>query len=615
VREVLKHLWRRLWSDSETQVDAGAAGSPEPPTEDRAVPRRRHPRPRIYAIDCDERVVRTLDEAGYTITKATLGIPYRLPPAGNTAKVFMTGELRGIDEEDVILIDFASIAARTPVEANAIRSATDSSFITELPTDGIVDPRPLLASQTMGKIDRILEHGGVVIAVIGPHVHGSYAWASPQFLETGSSFSGSDVYSLLGVQAYGMNTPPAEGREVRIANESHPVSIVLARHRDSMTYAYKIEPWHRRLEFWTATATNKYGDMIAGVMVPETGGTVILIPPAGDQTAAIIRELIEQALPIIAPDVVPHLVKRVWLNELPYLTPAVAEHNSALQTLEDEHRSRRSQIEAALENARQKSTDLQNLLIATDRELVMAVHAVLHDEFGFHDIIDVDSEKRQAAGAAGDDLREDLRVPSTNPVLLFEVKGIGGRGKDSDLLQVEKAVTLHAHEQPGRTFKGVTVLNHQRHRPPLDRDYEFLRDDLVTILETKALAAITTWDLFRLAVNRQAHSWPTKALQDIFFQSGRIGAVPAHYEEIGRITQYFAKVRAAIILLSAPLQVGERIALERPVLFHEQDVTGIRLNDKEIPSAAAGVEIGIISDIPRADARPGTRVFRVNTGW
>ena len=306
---------------------------------------------------------------------------------------------------------------------------------------------------------------------------------------------------------------------------------------------------------------------------------------------------------------------QAWLNELPYLTPAVAEQNSALQTLEDEYRSRRSQIEAALENARLKSTDLQNLLIATDRELVMAVHAVLRDEFGFHDIIDVDSEKKQAAGAAGDDLREDLRVPSTNPVLLFEVKGIGGRGKDSDLLQVEKAVTLHAHEQPGRTFKGVTVLNHQRHRPPRDRDYEFLRDDLVTILETKALAAITTWDLFRLAVNRHAHSWPTKALQDIFFQSGRIGAVPAHYEEIGRITQYFAKGRAAIILLSAPLQVGERIAFERPVLLHEEDVTGIRLNDKEVPSAAAGVEIGIVSDIPRADARPGTRVFRVNTGW
>jgi len=564
-------------------------------------------------------VIRTLDEAGYTVTKATLGVPYRVSQPVNRQrgypKVFMTSDLRGIDDEDVVLIDFLKMADRSAEDFDTITTAVQSAYVTEWPPDRIVDPRPLLASQTMGKIDRILEYGGVVIAVAGPHVHGTYARFEPQLLEISGSFGGADVYALLGTQAYGMNMPESAGREVGIVNESHPVSIILTRHREAIRYAYKIEPWYRRLEFWTAIATNRYGDMIAGVMRPETGGTVILLPPAGDETAEIIREIIEQALPSLAPDVVPHLAKKEWLNDHAYIPPAIAEQLTALEELDTGYRKQKALIEAALEEERWKTTYLQDLLTATDRDLVMAVHAVLRNDFGFLDVIDVDAERKQPSAAAGAALREDLCVPSTGTVLLFEVKGIGGRGTDSDILQVEKAVTLHADEHPGQAVKGITVVNHQRHRPPLERDYEFLREDLLKILNAKSLAVITTWDLFRLAVNRQTHNWPKTALQDVFTKSGRIGFLPAHYEEIGRVTEYFAKSRAVVIYLTAPLAVGDRIAFERPVVFYEQNVEGIRVHDEPTTAAPAGSEIGILTNIPRADARPGRRVYRVLTAW
>jgi hypothetical protein len=291
----------------------------------------------------------------------------------------------------------------------------------------------------------------------------------------------------------------------------------------------------------------------------------------------------------------------------------VAEQMKALEEFETTYREQKAGIENALAEARRKAVYLQDLLTASDHDLVTAVHAVLRNDFGFLDVIDVDAERTQLVSAAGSALREDLRVPSTDPVLLFEVKGIGGRGTDSDILQVEKAVTLHRGEQSGRAVKGITVVNHQRHRPPLARDYEFLRDDLLTILNAKSLAVITTWDLFRLAVNRQTHNWPTKALQDVFLQSGRIGFLPAHYQEIGVVTEYFGKRRAVVIRLTAPLAVGDRIAFERPVLFHEQDVEGMRVEDKDVTAATPGTEIGIL--ISHSEARRGTRVYRVRTSW
>jgi hypothetical protein len=79
-----------------------------------------------------------------------------------------------------------------------------------------------------------------------------------------------------------------------------------------------------------------------------------------------------------------------------------------------------------------------------------------------------------------------------------------------------------------------------------------LRDDLLTILNAKSLAVITTWDLFRLAVNRQTHNWPTKALEDRLSASALSGD--------WRRERILAKKRAVVIRLTAPLAAGDRIA-------------------------------------------------------
>ena len=116
-------------------------------------------------------------------------------------------------------------------------------------------------------------------------------------------------------------------------------------------------------------------------------------------------------------------------------------------------------------------------------------------------------------------------------------------------------------------------------------------------------------------MNRQAHGWPTKALQDVFFRSGRIEPVPAHYEEVGSVIEYFARPRAVIIRLSAALAIGDRIAFDRPVLYYEEDVASMQLDGVEVASASAGDEVGMISSLPKTDARRGVRVFRVTKTW
>lgn len=608
----IRDLFRRR--DTRTVIEETKTRDDDVP--EKAPPQRpHHPHPRIYAVDCQASVVTALEERGYTVGQGTLGVPYRLPQSPARAgfpKLFRTGNLNGIEEQEVIIVDLVAAAARQPAQWNAVDVRHDTGYVTEWPSNAVVDPRPFLAWDAMGTVDQILNHGGVVIAFVGPRLFGSYAWADSYMTET--SFSGADVYGILGRAVLGLNVSASSGREARIVNEEHPVSAVLARHRDAITFSHKLQPSYRALEHWTEIATNKYAEPVAGVVTPEAGGTIILLPELGDHQSAVVREIIEQVLPSVAPDLVPHLVKHEWLHEEPYLLPSVKEHLDSLTRLEAEYQSQRALLEVDLEKANAKAVPIQNLLVTADRELVIAVHAVLRDEIGFENVIDVDAEKR-ASTTDSEELREDLRVASTDPVLLIEVKGVAGGGKDEDILQVEKAVTLHSTELPKVSVRGLTILNNFRHRPPLDRDDAFLRPDLATILQQKALGLITTWDLYRLVMNRQAHGWPAKALQDVFFRSGRIEPVPAHYEEVGRVIEYFAKPRAVITRLATALAVGDRIAFDRPVLYYEEDVVSMQLHGADVASGSAGDEVGLISSLPKPDARRGVRIFRVRDVW
>ena len=65
-------------------------------------------------------------------------------------------------------------------------------------------------------------------------------------------------------------------------------------------------------------------------------------------------------------------------------------------------------------------------------------------------------------------------------------------------------------------------------------------------------------------------------------------------QEVGVITHYFAKISVAVVKLSAPLNVGDRISIEGPSTGAiEQPVESMQVQHKEIPSASPGMEVGM----------------------
>ena len=63
--------------------------------------------------------------------------------------------------------------------------------------------------------------------------------------------------------------------------------------------------------------------------------------------------------------------------------------------------------------------------------------------------------------------------------------------------------------------------------------------------------------------------------------------------EIGHITHFFSKISVAIVELTAPISVGDRILVKGPATDFEQAVDSMQIEHQNVNRAEAGQSIGL----------------------
>ena len=68
--------------------------------------------------------------------------------------------------------------------------------------------------------------------------------------------------------------------------------------------------------------------------------------------------------------------------------------------------------------------------------------------------------------------------------------------------------------------------------------------------------------------------------------------------EVGTVTHYYGKIGVAIVELSAPLKVGDRVKFQGHGAEFEQPVASLQVEHAEVPEASAGQQVGLKVDQP-----------------
>jgi putative protease len=79
-------------------------------------------------------------------------------------------------------------------------------------------------------------------------------------------------------------------------------------------------------------------------------------------------------------------------------------------------------------------------------------------------------------------------------------------------------------------------------------------------------------------------------------------------EKVGEVTHYFTKISVAVVDVSAPMKIGDRIAIKGMTTNFEQAVKSMQIEGKNIEEADAGDDIGMKVD---DRVRKGDIVYRL----
>jgi len=382
-------------------------------------------------------------------------------------------------------------------------------------------------------IDRIHAHGGVLIVITAMPATQPYVRARVESNYRGrpdirvladadmSNWSAASTLSDIHATAdFGEQMKPTDPA-VKIGLGP---SMWQGRFGATLEAGYNNETWYISL------ATNRYDKDVAAVLVPRKdsgSGLVVFLPPVA-RIDEVIFDLVNGFLQRVAPELYELGDASEWTSQDAYEHDSVRELQEEVTAVRARAESDIADLESQIATQRDEHQHLHTLLTGTGDPLVAAIITTLKG-LGFSDVRDVDAEKE----AAGDDgrKREDLHIfeDGRSPIL-GEVKGIGGLPKESNALQVGKYLAPRIKEWETTKLRGLSIVNHQRHLPPAQREHvNVFQDDVLTTAKGQEITLLTTWELFVLARNARRLGWSHEQVRPIFYADGRPDLIPSHY--------------------------------------------------------------------------------------
>ncbi len=570
--------------------------------------------PKVTLVDVPDQAVAKVRAAGYRVTEGTLGKTFKTEPVARSIPAPSSGKLPGFMEQEVVVVQIAAPESVVLRPDDVPAQTQDTGIWANLET-GEFDGRPLLAHRVGEYSARILSHGGVFIvfcaATRNPNlVRGDSSGYGPPYVQGPLDWS---VYDLV-PDLSGFCFDFGQGEEIR--SEGYDAFDVLEPFLRDAFFACTIDAGHRK-ESFVPFAVSKYGKAVAGVIRTEgvklpdgtqSHGWVFLLPQVAD-IGGCVTALLDSLLPRLAPRLFPESEQTAWLQRDEYELPAVLRLQGEIAAVQAEAARREGELREAIAQEREKDAWMHTLLTGTGRDLVDAV-AIALAELGLKDVRKVDDEEedRQAGRR-----REDIQVWGNSPLLLVEVKGISGRPREHQALQVGKYLVPRMRQWNRSDIRGLSVINQERGLPGLDREnaHVFQQDVLDNAAE-QGFGLLTTLDLFRLVRNKRRWDWPESTVVPLFDQDGRIQPVPANYEEVGVIDGFFEQAGvAAVTVTTGAFAVGDGLAFRLPIDYLEETVESIHHDDVAVQRADAGQRVGVKTTLTRPQARKGLRVYRV----
>ncbi len=422
----------------------------------------KYPKPKVLLVDIPHSIAAQLIIDGFNVTKGTFGKPYRVDKGEGFQPLLGRANLPNYPEQEIIVVDLAlgSLEAEPDGEKETPRGETD---IWAKTNKGFIDPRPRHAYAVSSAFDRTLSNGGIFIVfadaktgleLVMGHMQGRELIVEGQFCF--------DVWNFLPA-LFSLDVNSEQGEEMFSTDNKSALGKLVGEHLQGGCFTCTVTPV-RGTGGWAILANNKFNEPVGVVSTQEQQTGVIIVLPQLADKAGFLSKLFNNILPELVPQLFPHLERGKWIHRQEYEIQKIIELKRKQVEVAMHAEAEIAKLEQELTNERSTNGWIHDLIAGTDAMLVEAVKKAFAT-LGFNKVIDVDIERDKE----GKSRREDLLIEDRKPTLVVDVKGIGGFPSDENALQADKHASIRMREWKRTDIIGLSIINHQRHLPPLER--------------------------------------------------------------------------------------------------------------------------------------------------
>lgn len=578
-------------------------------------PKIHYTHPKIMLINCYHYLTKPLREIGFSITYGSFGSPYNMKVTGEYERLVSNGSLpEYYIEQQIVIIDLNYNSLYTVNISDEKPLPNQNGWFIRCLSKK-VDPRPAFMFDYGSYLQTIFMHGGILIVFADSPLDQEIVFGRKVYtgkVEIDYSLPHEKWFFLDSLSFLKYNQ--TIGTEYSFISDNRLINKIFTKYDLRGEYRSVLSV-NSQEPNWNAIALNKYKQTVAGYIqsIPienEPNGYAFILPQIEDKIGFLVS-FIKDDLPNLAPHLFPEFEKLSWVFRDEYEIEEVTNNKKLIIDITTKLKENIAEMNDTIDKIRIEKGYLYELLEGTGRELLEAVLKALNI-VGFKNVIDVD----MLVGSGDGNKREDLRIEEQDkPLLLVEVKGINSLPKEDDGLAVFRYITPKIKELNTTSVRGLSIINHQRHLPPLERDNSHVfQIDTITNAQTNDIGLMTTFDLYKLVRSYLRNNWSSDTIIPLFYQSGRIAPLPTHYEYAGEVDHYYAVPKAVIIkLTNSPLHIADRIAFDAGTVFEEQTVESLRLNDQDVNEVPIEEEAGILSPFSKELLKPGTKVYLVHS--
>ena len=567
----------------------------------------KYQKPKILLIDLPDTVIDGVRSAGFNASSGTFGSPYKVKLGDDYRPVIPKAHLPNCTEQEVIIIDLTPPETIDNPEGEKVTSEGENDWWAKC-SRGEIDPRPRVMVGVKGMFDRILDHGGMFVIFAQPRLYQKLVWAAKGVhgFITDDQIP-ADNWSFLSIASPSYFEMESDfGEEISVPDYNHQLFRFLRKNIRDARYTTAFKPTPIIEKSWMPILSNKFGMCVGGLLAPENSKGRVLILPQFSNKSEAVTILLREVLPDLSPHLFPHIKGR-WVERDEYELDSVLKYKTDKIEVQKRVNRELEDLDKKITEERDRLGFLHGIITNTGDDLVESVKSCL-EFIGFEQVIDVDKQIQNQGTLVPK--QEDLQVQDKSPILLLEIKGLSGLPREDDMMQVVKYAPRRMKEWDRTDVHGVLIINHQRNVPALERDNRnVFTEQQIEDAQHNDVTILTTWDLFLLTRGMMKWKWNPKAIQELFYQSGRMPNIPTIYKPIGKIIKYWEKPGAVGVQISEnKLHKGECIGYVVSGGYLEENVSSLQVENQDVETAVPGQLAGIETIHPKNVLRKGTIV-------